>query len=285
MTPTELYLAAIKGRTALIAATEATLAQLLGDAAAQIVALLSRQPTDYQQWYLPTLANEIRGALSDLGKTAGADVSGRVADGWQAGEALVDDAIRAAGLRIVLPRIDTMQLQAMRAFATEKIVGITLDAGNRINTELGKVVIGAQSPFDAVRAVSEILTEGGMKRAGVIVRTQLPQAHSAATQARLEAFADDVPELQKKWIKSGKREPRLAHAVINGQVRPVKEPFELRGGAVKMMYPHDPLAPASEVINCGCISVPVVPGWGRQTPAEAEAADMRSRLKAAMGGA
>ncbi len=284
MTPTELYLAAIKGRTALITATEATLAALLRDAAAQIVALLSRQPTDYQQWYLPTLAAEIRGQLADLGKAAGADVSAGLADGWDAGEAMVDDAIRAAGLRIVLPRIDTMQLQAMRAFATEKIVGITLDAGNRINTELGRVVIGGQTPFDAVRAVSEILTEGGAKRAGVIVRTQLAQAHSAATQARMEAFTADVPNLQKKWIKSGKREPRLWHAVINGQVKPVNEPFVLRGGAVKMMAPHDPSAPPGEVINCGCISVPVVPGWGKQTPAEAEAADMRARLKAATGG-
>lgn len=133
----------------------------------------------------------------------------------------------------------------MRAFATERITGITLEAGNRINAELGRVVIGAQTPFQAVESVSQILGEATLKRANTIVHTQLAQAHSAATQLRMEQIARDaVPELEKRWIKSGKREPRLNHAVINGQVQPAGKPFKLNGGRLLMMCPHDPAAPS-----------------------------------------
>lgn len=260
MTPTELYLAAIAGRSDLITATTATLAGLLEQLARDIAATLARQPSDYLRWYLPELSGEVRRALAELAGDAGAQVASATGSAWQLGEQLADSGVQLGGLRLALPRIDTAQLMAMRAFATERITGITLEAGNRINTELGRVVIGAQTPYQAVEAVSGILGETTLKRANTIVHTQLAQAHSAATQLRMEQFASDaVPELQKRWIKSGKREPRLNHAVINGQVQPAAKPFKLNGGRILMMCPHDPRAPIGEVINCGCISVPVVP--------------------------
>ena len=260
MTPTELYLAAIAGRSDLITATTATLASLLRGVAADIAAQLARQPSDFQRWYLPELAAEVRRMLAELAGDAGMAVAGAAGEAWRLGEGLADDGLRVSGLRLALPRLDSAQLVAMRAFATERITGITLEVGNRINTELGRVVIGAQTPFQAVESVSQILGETTLKRANTIVHTQLAQAHSAATQLRMEQIASDaMPELEKRWIKSGKREPRLNHAVINGQVQPAGSPFKLNGGRLLMMCPHDPAAPIGEVINCGCISVPVVP--------------------------
>lgn len=264
MTPTELYLEAIQGRTDIIVATTDAIALLLADAADKIRALLLRQPTDYQRWYLPSLANQVRLQLADVGTEAASVVVAAEGHVWKMGEVLVDDTVKLAGINVPIVRIDTAQLTAMRAFSTERINGITLQAANDINTQIGRVIIGGQTPFEAVQAVAGILEDATLKRASTTVFTNLAQAHSTATQLRMESLADDVPELQKKWIKSGKREPRPAHVAINGQTKSVSEPFVLRGGAVKMMYPHDPAAPAAEVINCGCISVPVVPDTPRK---------------------
>lgn len=260
MTPTELYLEAIQGRSDIIANTIETLAILLSQAADDMQRMLARQPTDYQRWYLPALTQQVRQQLDTLGgEAAGVVTQGETAV-WRLGEVFVDDTVRLAGLSAMAPRIDTTQLIALRAFSTERISGITLEAANRINLELGRVVIGAQSPHDAMQAVATVLEDATLGRARTVVNTNLAQAHSTATQLRMEQLAQDaVPELRKKWIKSGKREPRLHHAVINGQTQPVNEPFVLKGGALTMMMPHDPTAPAGEVINCGCISVPVVP--------------------------
>lgn len=259
MTPTQITLQAIEGRTDLIVATTDTLLTLLRDAAEELQARLLKLPTDYQRWYLPAVAAEVRTAMDTLGGELGAVVSTATGTLWQAGEVLVDDVVRAGGFSAVAPRIDQAQLVAMRAFATERMSGISLEAANSINLELGRVIIGGQTPFDAVKAVASILEEKTFGRASTAVNTNLAQAHSTATQLRMEQLEADVPGLQKKWIKSGKRDPRIWHAVIDGQTQPVGKPFLLRGGAVKMMYPHDPAAPAGEVINCGCISVPVVP--------------------------
>ena len=165
----------------------------------------------------------------------------------------------ASAVSVVIPQIDPRQLSAMRQFLTEKIKDVTLEAANLINSQLGLVVIGAQNPFDAVKSVSKILGETTLRRGTTIVSTELNRAFSAANQLRMEQSAQYVPGLQKKWLKSGKREPRAEHVAIHGQTQPVDKPFVLEGGAVKMMYPGDPRAPARHTINCGCAAVPVVP--------------------------
>ena len=213
----------------------------------------------------------------------GADRGGAAA--WRGGATMVDDVVGAVRPTVMalLPVIEMQQLSAMRAFLTEKIRDVTLEAGNRINSQLGLVVIGAQTPFDAVKSVSTILNEQTRRRATTIVHTELGRAFSTANQIRMEQAAEQVPGLKKRWISSGKLNPRAEHLVIDGQEQPVDQPFVLEGGAVKMMYPHDPAAPARHTINCGCVSVPVVPGFKRTVkPRNADELDRgRAALKAA----
>lgn len=287
MTPTEAINAALKGRTRLITATAEELAALLKAAEQVILATLAAQPTDYQMWYLPQLQAEVRRVMAEMGVEAAGVVDVRQLAAWREGVQLVDNAVAAAGVAAVLPQLDTRQLSAMRFFLTEKIKDVALDAANAINGQLGLVVIGAQTPFDAVKAVSKQLGETTLRRGTTIVHTELNRAFSAANQLRLEQSAQLVPGLQKKWIKSGKREPRPEHVAIHGQTQPWDKPFLLEGGAVKMMQPGDASAPARHSINCGCVSVPVIPkdnpyGLKRTVidpVADAEAADAeRARL-------
>lgn len=259
MTPTEAINAAMKGRTRLINGTLAELRALLQQAERDIVALLAALPTDYQAWYLPQLQAEIRRALEGIATDAAAAVDAGQVSAWREGSRLVDNVLAASAVSVVIPQLDPRQLSAMRQFLTEKIRDVTLEAANLINSELGLVVIGTQTPFEAVKAVSKILGETTLRRGTTIVSTELNRAFSAANQLRMEQSAQYVPGMQKKWLKSGKREPRPEHVAIHGQVQPVEKPFVLEGGAVTMMYPGDPRAPARHTINCGCASVPVVP--------------------------
>lgn len=259
MTPSEAINAAMKGRTRLINGTLAELRALLQQAERDILALLAALPSDYQAWYLPQLQAEIRRALEGLANEAAAAVDAGQVTAWRQGSAMVDSVLAASAVSVVIPQIDPRQLSAMRQFLTEKIKDVTLEAANLINSQLGLVVIGAQNPFDAVKSVSKILGETTLRRGTTIVSTELNRAFSAANQLRMEQSAQYVPGLQKKWLRSGKREPRPEHVAIHGQVQPVDKPFVLEGGAVKMMQPGDPSAPARHTINCGCASVPVVP--------------------------
>ena len=53
----------------------------------------------------------------------------------------------------------------------------------------------------------------------------------------------------KKWVHNDHlvKTPRLTHKVINGEKVLFNQPF-----SIGLMYPHDPSAPASEVIGCQC---------------------------------
>lgn len=276
MTPTQAAVAALKGRTALINATGAELKKLLQEADRLILAILAAAPSDYQLWYLPQLRAEIARVLGALGSDIAAAVDAGQVEAWRAGAAMVDSVAAAAGLRMVLPTIDVQQLTAMRSFLTEKMKDVATDVLTSVNNQLGLVVIGAQTPFDAMKAISKALKSATLKRAMTITRTELARAYSTANQIRMEQTAEVVPGMKKRWVKSGKREPRVTHVAINGQEQPVDKPFVLEGGAVTMMYPHDPKGPARHTINCGCVAVPVVPGWKRTIKdpiAEQEAAE------------
>ena len=252
----------IRGRTRLLTDTRDEIARYLKDALDRINAILAAQPTDYQQWSLPRLAKEIQQALAQFGEQATARISTAAGDAWQLGQDLVDKPLLAAGVHIEasLGAIDVRQLQAMRAFMTDRLTNVALEAANKINAELGLVVIGAQSPSDATSKVRLILGEQSRARATTIVRGEVGRAFAVASYQDLAASAVQVPALKKRWRKSGKLHPRLYHDLADGQVRDVKEPFNLGNGA-KLMHPHDPAASAAETVNCGCVMLPYMESW------------------------
>jgi len=264
--------------------TRDTIVQYLKAALQRINLILAEQPTDYQQWALPRLAQEIRQVLAQFGEQAGAEISTAAGKAWQLGQDLIDKPLTAGGLRIEasLAKIDVRQLQAMRAFMTDRIKNVGLAAADKINAELGLVVIGAQSPSDAIGKVRVLLGEQSRQRATTIVRTELARAFGVASFERMKEAAARVPGLQKQWRKSGKLHPRPHHDVIDGQVRDVNKPFDLMRAAVvsksgkllpaasvQLMFPHDPSAPASETINCGCTMLPFKSDWKMQYPGRA----------------
>lgn len=261
----------VRGRTAMLRDTRAEVVRLLNEALTQIRTTLAGQPSDYQRWSLPRLAAEISRTLAEFGEAAAAKVSTAAGDAWQRGQDLIEQPLEAAGVRVsgTLPMLDNRQLMAMRAFMTDRIKDIGLAAANKINAELGLVVIGAQTPSDAIGSVTQILREQSRARATTIVRTELGRVFSVAAQERALESAKIVPGMKKMWRRSGRLHPRLHHDLADGQIRAVGEPFVLNPPGrpqVKLMFPHDPKAPAGETINCGCYARPYMDHWKMATP-------------------
>jgi len=255
----------------------------LAKAERDIKNILAAAPSDFRQWHLTQLQESVKRALIAIDPAAAAAVQGGIDTAWSAGRDLIDGSFAAAGVDISadLVAIDTRRLLAMRAFTTDRIGDVTAKLVNRINSELAQTAIGTQTPFEAAERVAGILQSGGVKRAGVIVRTQLGQAFSVAAQERKEQAAAIVPGLKKQWRRSGKLHSRFEHDAIDGQVRDIDKPFDLPNG-VTLMHPRDPAGPLGEIINCGCSSLPFVESWqvtrpGRQPISDEERQGSRGK--------
>lgn len=225
---------------------------------------LAPDPKSWQAFHLTALQKSVRDALERMERGAASTLSTAAGDSWRAGVDLVDKPLAIAGgprfnISAALGEIDTRQLRAMRAFMTDRISDISLTTANKINGELGLVMIGSKTQHQAADAIGAMI-EGGRARATTIVRTELGRAYSMAAQERFEQAAKKLPGLKKQWRRSGKLHPRPHHDSIDGQVRAVDEPFTL-GNGISLMFPRDPKAPAAETINCGCESIPYMDSW------------------------
>ncbi len=256
----------LKLRTQILSGTAGEITQFLKTALDDIHELLALQPTEYERWQLPQLKREIELTMSRFEAGAVSAAGTGMRDSWSAGQRLVDAPIEAGGIRIsaVLPELDTRQLTAMRTFMVDRIGDISKTVARRIGGQLGLVIIGEQSPSDAIGSIADMI-DGGRTRAMTIVRTEVGRAFSVAANERLEQAAEKLPKMKKQWRRSGKIHSRFHHDSIDGQIREVDEPFTL-GNGVRIMFPRDPAAPAGETINCGCESLPWMDEWEVENP-------------------
>ncbi|MFI2300161.1 phage minor head protein [Actinacidiphila glaucinigra] len=84
-----------------------------------------------------------------------------------------------------------------------------------------------------------------------IARTEAGRAWNTATLATARAVTGPDRPIVKQWITRRDNRVRESHEDVNGQIRLVDEPFTVAG--IDMDCPHDPAAPASEVVNCRCV--------------------------------
>lgn len=258
--------AALAQRAKIQQATAKEVLRLLDLARRRIAAQLAAQASDYERWRLPVLRQAIEREMAVFSAAAGKAVEQGAAQAWTAGRTLVDAPLEASGRVTVvatLPDLSTTQLSAISAFMVDRIADISSRTASRITQELGLVMIGQQSPSDAIGKLTRIFA-GDRERAITIVRTEIGRVFAVAGQARLEQVAASVPTMKKQWRRSGKVHSRWNHDAIDGQVQDVDKPFELvtpKGETVLMMHPRDPAAPIGETINCGCESLPYMDEW------------------------
>jgi hypothetical protein len=243
-------------------ASQAERKKLLDDTHDDIVALLRRAkreialtlasaPYDYQQWRLNALNLEVERLLGIFGDQAGDVLSKAAGEAWAGGIAAIDKPFTAAGIEMVLPVIDSTQLQAMRTFMIDRIKDVGVAAAQKIKSEIGLAMIGVQDISQTIDKVADIMGESSRSRVTTIVGDNLSRAWATASFDRaMQSVAAGV-EMEKIWRRSGKIHSRLAHDLTDGVRKPIREPFMINGH--KIMHPKDPKAPIEESINCGCV--------------------------------
>lgn len=267
----------LRARTQLQRETRAQIVTLMQRALQEIKVTLASAPSDYQRWSLPQLERDIRQILSEMQSGASSALRSSANSAWQSGQELVTAPLEAGGLSIVanLPEIDPQQLNAIRTFMVSRMADITERTASAIVSELGLVIIGAQSPSDAIAAIADRLDD--RSRATTVVRTEIGRVFSVAANERMQQARELVPGIQKQWRRSGKIHSRLNHDAIDGQIRDVDQPFTL-GNGIEIMFPRDPSAPPSETINCGCESLPYMSSWDMATPGRRPFSDLERQL-------
>lgn len=258
----------LREQGALVKQTRESLLAILTTISEQITVLLAAQPSDYQQWFLPQINAQIKTVLQGLQRQGETILDVALNDASAAGLAQLDNALRPAGVLLggVAPAINMQLLTNIKAFHVNRIADITTRTASAIEIELSKVLIGAQSPYDATKAIQAIMGDAPRYRIKTIVNTSMSSVYNKSAADRYAQASEYLPGLKKQWHRSGKRDPRLSHYAAHLQAVPTNEPFNI--GGVSMMQPHDLTAPAKETINCGCYMQPLMENWDVKLPAQ-----------------
>lgn len=242
--------------------------KILATVRAQIVAEVATLPADsFSSHHQQQVLAEIDRLLAGAGVEMRSEITKGLDASWQAGADLLPQMARV-GSNITLTTfgLSTAVLDQVKNFAWGKISGVTADAQARIRGELTLGLLGQKTPFEITQAIAGTLESPGVfkgiaERAEIITKTELGRTFSMAHQASMENALDVLPDLGKMWLHAGHpSSPRIYHLHLNGDVKPVDKPFLV--GNIAMMYPRDPKAPVSEIINCGCMHVAYMAAWG-----------------------
>lgn len=249
-----------------ISGTEAV-RRILEEARRQVIVELAAAPADgFAAYQLPQVLAAITKHLTTFEAAAQSNLSAGLTESWQDGVQMLPAMARAAEIHLSSYGIATALLDQLKDFTWGKITAIKNDAVAKIRGELTMGILGQKTPHEITVAIAGNLERPGVfqsifDRAEIITKTELGRTFSMASQAGMTAAADDLPELQKMWLHTGHpSSPRIYHLNLNGDTKPVADPFLV--GSIAMMYPRDPKAPLSEIINCGCMHVPYMAEWG-----------------------
>ena len=193
--------------------------------------------------------------------------------------ALADDIqeVMQNGLTTVIPRLASKYLKTTdSSLLVTTLRQRTTDWISSWSPELGRIMkltshdgiqsilTDAMQTGKSVADVTRQLMDSGIRsnytRARMTALTEMLTAHSVANQ---EAYMQSPAVESKEWRHTGSRrnKPRKNHVAMDGQVVLKSESFDLDGAdgsSYKPMYPRDTKLPPGELINCHCITSPVV---------------------------
>lgn len=163
------------------------------------------------------------------------------------GDAVLQEAEVGIAFEMGDPRI----VEFLRTYAGERIRGM-IDA--TIRTQLGETLAEAaelgETTAQWAARITDVFREATGSRAFAIARTENTRAAGFASREAMRQAG-----LQKSWLSVPDDRRRDAHAGLEGQVRPVDEPFVVPDGheyaGATAMYPGD-FAEAALSIECRC---------------------------------
>lgn len=119
----------------------------------------------------------------------------------------------------------------------------------RVNAEVLQGILQGES-IPKIAARMQKVTGSNAKAAVRTARTAVTEAENRGRQDSYERAKKDGVMLKRKWIATYDMRTRHAHALLDGQLAEVDEPFESELGPI--MFPGDHTAHPSNVYNCRC---------------------------------
>ena len=227
--------------------------EILENARVQVAGAVAS--TEWDVYYIPQFKEAVGRAIDGFKQRYMTDHAEALNNIWNAGIDAVDSPLQYVGIGLYAPEISRSALEIMQGYSADLIEGLSADALKKINNELTLGIMGQKTPFEVMQAVGRNLKDKSAfasigHRAETITRTEMARVHSAAREGRMAATVEANPDEEwlRKWISSGKADPRKTHAALNGVTVGVDEDFP---GRIPIPYPHAPSLPASEVVNCG----------------------------------
>lgn len=150
------------------------------------------------------------------------------------------------------PILDTTREDLFALLHTARQQGWTIERLNNAIDDLWSVYLRDEALSDEER--QWFVDRTPRYRVEMIARTE--SMHSAGFAAPLLFQAYGASE--HEWVATNDARTRPTHAAAHDQVRVIGQPFEV-GGSL-MLYPLDGSlgAPASEIVNCRCVTAPLL---------------------------
>ena len=115
---------------------------------------------------------------------------------------------------------------------------------------------------ESVQKISKRIMNVQEMNKDAAIRSARTIVTGAENKGRMDSYkraeADGII-LEKEWIATSDSRTRDWHEELDGQTRPIDEPFENAIG--KIMFPGDPSADGANVYNCRCTLVSKVKGF------------------------
>lgn len=135
---------------------------------------------------------------------------------------------------------------------TQKIKHIDETTRKNVQEQLSEGIANGEGIPELQKRLQELYERFNKTRAVIIARTEVIAASNAGSRA---AALQTGLNLTHEWLSTPDNRTRDIHRNVNGQTKPLNEPFEVAGE--KLMFPGDTTlgASASNVIQCRCTEI------------------------------
>lgn len=118
-----------------------------------------------------------------------------------------------------------------------------------INSEISRGIASGYSYADIARNITLATVSVGINRTMTIARTEGHRVNQEASYHAQIKAKERGADVVKQWDSTLDKRTRNSHAMLDGQIREVEEPFEING--YEAMHPCN-FGVAKEDINCRC---------------------------------
>ncbi|HEX8184405.1 MAG TPA: hypothetical protein VF747_06630 [Blastocatellia bacterium] len=257
-------------------------AKLLGALRLEIIARIAENSSEFDASVLRQLKNAIEASLQRFEHDATIAIQQDLRRAFDLGAQLVESPVAVVNTSSSLVVIDRASILVAAEHSADLIRDLTAEVRTGVNAILRRGLLGVISKAEAIKLIGARIDKPGSlfnkpsARAATIWRTETYRMQAISTHARMieneRLMRGAGYTLKRRWlsaqdlrVRGRKKTDEFSHALADGQIRAINEPFDipilLKGvpvGSEPLEYPRDPNGSPGNTINCRCLASPVI---------------------------